>query len=539
MKATLLTILFFCLLFILCMLAYSLTRKDRLRSIYLTALCSAVGMYLFGYILELTSPTREAAIIALKVENVGIPLVAPFFLLFMLDICRYRVVRPWMAPAALLYGMSMTACIVLNEHHLLYYPAIERLPVWDMHYLLLGHGPLYYLQQGIALACALAAYGALAARMIRWSSRMRRQMLFITLGSLVSLTSHVLYFTRILSQQIDPTPISMSITLLFFLVGVIRYRLFNISGIAMETVIASMDDAVVVLDYYWCYQSANLSAEKLFPGLGELVSSAPISRLAGWPKELAVHSGAGQHNFDLPDWSGGRQYFRANVSPVDNGSKTIGWSVVIRDITEMTEMIDKMQELAITDPLTGIYNRRYFMENVQRQLNIARREKKISAIAIFDIDYFKRVNDTYGHQVGDIVLLMVAEAIKKELRSYDFFARYGGEEFALYAINIKGQDLVKFGWRLCRAIESMQIPHQGSTIQVTASFGLVEVPWDALLEDAIQAADAAMYRAKQNGRNRVEFGIMGESPVCCRFSRRAAPYPARAVGAEGAAAIGD
>lgn len=195
----------------------------------------------------------------------------------MLNICQYRGLKRWMVGTAFVYGLFMYTCTLFNKHHLLYYPTIQYVPTRDMHYLILGHGPLYYLQQAVSVACTLAAYIALFNRMRVWSPAMRRQMGFIAMGSLVALIPFLLYFTRTIAR-VDPTPISMTVTLLLFLMGILRYRIYDITGIATETAIESMDDAIVVLDSRWCLQYANASARALLPGLDKLMLSDTILR---------------------------------------------------------------------------------------------------------------------------------------------------------------------------------------------------------------------------------------------------------------------
>lgn len=506
MKMFLLGTLFACLIAILIIMAYTLTRKDRLRSLYLAVLCFAVGTYVLGYILEIVSPTVEAAEIANRLQNFGIPMIAPVYLLFILNTCQYRFAKYWMMLPTLFYSVTVFTVILFNNHHMLYYTSFERLPVWDFHYVLLGRGPLYYAHQALINVCGLFTYVALFHRMRTWDRRHRRQMSFIVAGSLVTFFSYVLYAFRIIPQQIDPAPIAMTFSLVCFAICVARYGLYDITGIAVESAIQSMDDAVVIVDSYWSFLTANASAIKLFPDIGGLPSGRPVQEAAGWPQELLEQTGQSRVNFELSLPDGKKQFFRAHISPVGGGSAPVGWSIVIRDITEMTELLEQMQVLAITDPLTGISNRRHFLDHAQRRLNMSQRELTVSSLIIFDIDHFKLVNDSYGHLVGDEVLKRITQTVSSELRDYDLFARYGGEEFVVLAYNISGYDALNFAQRLCDLIRETTVTCRDAEVQVTASFGLVEMDWDTELDEALREADAALYRAKQSGRDRVMAG---------------------------------
>lgn len=352
------------------------------------------------------------------------------------------------------------------------------------------------------MLCMLFAVAVLVRMLLRWPAYMRRQAVPLAAGTVLMLFCQIAMGLNIM-RQVKFTPFVMTVTLLCFAWYTARYRLYDLKSIALERAVDSMDDAIIVLDARWCYQYANPSAFSIFPQLRDLLFGESILLMRDLPRELENSSGVGRVSFEI-ETDTGKHSYRAHISKVMDRSTAIGWSIVVRDITEIAELLQKMHDLAVTDPLTGIFNRRYFLENVQREMNIARREKMVSCLLIFDIDHFKDINDFYGHTTGDKVLIGIADTVRGELRSYDIIARYGGEEFALFIHNIQGDSARSFAERLCRAVENMRIPNGNKDIHVTASFGLAEVPWDATLEWAIQAADDAMYRAKGNGRNRVE-----------------------------------
>ncbi|MBN2340955.1 MAG: GGDEF domain-containing protein [Deltaproteobacteria bacterium] len=166
----------------------------------------------------------------------------------------------------------------------------------------------------------------------------------------------------------------------------------------------------------------------------------------------------------------------------------------------------QMYESAVKDGLTGVYNRKHFNERIVSEMSFAIRHRTSLSLLIFDLDHFKRVNDTYGHQVGDQVLTDVAEKIQFTLREEDFFARYGGEEFAVLArdINITGADAL--GERIRQIVQDLRIVTPfGVRVPVTLSIGVATVCDGAKVshEALIKAADDNLYKAKESGRNRV------------------------------------
>lgn len=172
---------------------------------------------------------------------------------------------------------------------------------------------------------------------------------------------------------------------------------------------------------------------------------------------------------------------------------------------ENARLYSQVQQLAVTDSLVDLYNRRGLLEMGERELNRARRlERPLSAI-LFDIDHFKQVNDTYGHAVGDLILKAVAERCYQHIRLVDILARYGGEEFVVLLPDTDLAAARRIAERLREATEQMVTTVDGITITVTLSLGVAELTPDIIdLAALIERADQAQYRAKQAGRNRTE-----------------------------------
>jgi diguanylate cyclase (GGDEF)-like protein len=163
----------------------------------------------------------------------------------------------------------------------------------------------------------------------------------------------------------------------------------------------------------------------------------------------------------------------------------------------------RLYELAITDGLTGLFIHRYFQMRLESEIARANRGSEKLALIMFDIDHFKKFNDTYGHQVGDRVIRLVSERIKKNIREgIDIAARYGGEEFTVIMPETGIEGAMAFAERLRQAIEETTLEHEGQTLKVTISLGCAVFPEHAATrENLICNADSALYRSKENGRN--------------------------------------
>jgi len=169
----------------------------------------------------------------------------------------------------------------------------------------------------------------------------------------------------------------------------------------------------------------------------------------------------------------------------------------------MIDSHEELQKLASTDPMTGLYNRRAFHTLSDNALHLATRQKTPTTIAMCDLDFFKQVNDSYGHDVGDEVIIKFADILKSSVREIDIVARYGGEEFIILfpCTTIDGaRNVVE---RMRKHAEASAIQLDTKVLNFTASFGITEMSPGTEFSEAVKTVDQALYKAKEEGRNRV------------------------------------
>ena len=180
-------------------------------------------------------------------------------------------------------------------------------------------------------------------------------------------------------------------------------------------------------------------------------------------------------------------------------------SELVRANERLSALNKELEEISITDSLTQVFNRQYFMDRIKQEVKRAYRYGTHVSLLMFDIDHFKKVNDTYGHQAGDSVLAGVAGLIKDGLRDTDLFARYGGEEFCLLAMAMDQAGAELLAERLRKKVESAEFVPGGNSLKVTVSIGVSA--WTPEIkenfEELVRRADSALYSAKQQGRNRI------------------------------------
>jgi diguanylate cyclase (GGDEF)-like protein/PAS domain S-box-containing protein len=195
------------------------------------------------------------------------------------------------------------------------------------------------------------------------------------------------------------------------------------------------------------------------------------------------------------------------VTPMHENGQIIGVEAVFQDIAQRKEMEQELMRLATTDSLTGVANRRHFIERLEVELAHVIRFGKPAAFLMVDIDHFKKVNDTYGHATGDIVLKHFAELTKLRLRGIDLLGRLGGEEFGIMLPGTDSAGAVIFAERLRNYVADSPAQRSNGTIPISISIGISMFTANDTAPDSIMArADDALYRAKEGGRNRAEIG---------------------------------
>ena len=179
----------------------------------------------------------------------------------------------------------------------------------------------------------------------------------------------------------------------------------------------------------------------------------------------------------------------------------------VRTIGQLHQDLDREQTSSLRDALTGLYNRAYFAESLHQALEQLRRTGEPFAVCMIDLDDFKKVNDTHGHQAGDLVLQNTARTVMRTVRPYDMAARYGGEELVVILRNVSSEQALVIAERIRKAVAAQSIASGEARLSVTVSIGVVAVgPQCDKAEEIVRRADEALYRAKRGGKNQVVAG---------------------------------
>ncbi|GBU27371.1 hypothetical protein R84B8_00901 [Treponema sp. R8-4-B8] len=278
----------------------------------------------------------------------------------------------------------------------------------------------------------------------------------------------------------------------------------KIEVITMATVIAmeNIKEGFVLVDNKNNYLSSNPAARKMFPDILKLSRGSSVLSVTSWPDELKT-SEINSVEFSINGEK--TKYFKASISPVFLEDKTfIARIFLFMDITDNVNLMKELEQAAYIDSLTEIYNRRHFIELANMEITRAFRMEQKVYVAMLDIDLFKNVNDTFGHDAGDTVLKSIADTIRKTIRSYDLFGRFGGEEFIILLTVTDKTEAYNMAERIRKNIEQSVVNYEGNEIRLTISIGLGQLIKDHPLETAIKNSDIALYKAKNSGRNQVK-----------------------------------
>jgi diguanylate cyclase (GGDEF)-like protein len=177
---------------------------------------------------------------------------------------------------------------------------------------------------------------------------------------------------------------------------------------------------------------------------------------------------------------------------------------------QMRELNQALEQASLSDPLTGLPNRRSIMKRLKTEVSRVDRGGLPFALVMVDIDHFKSINDTYGHDVGDTAIVAVARTLRQITRDYDVCARWGGEEFLLFLPDSSPESAGATGEKLRRGVADVRIPHQNHQIGLTISLGIALHERHTSLDRCIQRADQSLYMAKRAGRNQCHMAAVAE-----------------------------
>ncbi|MGC5326150.1 histidine kinase N-terminal 7TM domain-containing diguanylate cyclase [Brevibacillus sp. SYSU BS000544] len=469
----------------------------------------ASGIYTIGYALELSSDTLQDILFWLKIEYIGIPAIPALCLFMSMDYVGMEGSKNkrWLAYA---FAVPLVTYVLYytNDYHHLFYQSVSLQPDTPFPIANIKKGFWYWVHISYSYLSVLGSVFLLMKNLYKTSLKYRMQILSMSFGLLVPLLGNQIYITGNSPWGIDLSPLMMCLAAPFHAWSLLSFRLFNLIPVAREKVFETMQDGVLVLDSADRLVDFNPAAAAIFPTLTSSAVGEAIQHLLAAHADVVHKLWMNNTGFDCLIRRGDqKEYYRMGVSAITNtAGQTIGRIIEISNITDSVVLHEHLHKLATIDGLTQVLNRTHFMEECESVIEKVKQCHAPISFIMLDIDYFKKINDSYGHLSGDAVIQKIASVCQENIGAPGIVGRYGGEEFMICLPYTPVSQCIELGERLRELIAQQSVPVIGGNIHVTASFGVsgrYHLSNDVNVDQLLKEADDALYLAKNQGRNRV------------------------------------
>ncbi|KHF39987.1 histidine kinase N-terminal 7TM domain-containing diguanylate cyclase [Halalkalibacter okhensis] len=467
------------------------------------------AIFTFAYALELTSTSIEEIKFWLRMEYIGLPFIPVFILFMCMEYVGFKQPR-WLPYVMYTIPIITITMHFTNEFHHLYYKSMMLRSDTPFPIILLEGGPFFYIHSIYLYICIILSILILLIQLRKLTLRFRLQILMMVAGLIIPIVGSVFYLTGLSPYGVDLGPVSMSISFLFHGAALISFQMFNVAPIARDKVFESLKEGVVVLNQSNIIVDYNQAILQVTPFLNAKAIGKSIIEVLHHDQKLKDLI-LSEEEVDFTSSKDDKvTYYHISFSPVlSKTNEQIGQIITFVDVTARVQMQEQLQKLASIDGLTQVYNRTFFVKEVEQTVADYQKVGGNVSFIMFDIDHFKSINDTYGHEAGDIVITYVAQIAKECLRETDIIGRYGGEEFIICLPNTHLPHSNQIAEAIRMKIENSYIVINKKEIHVTSSFGVTSkiVEWNGdvhLISELMRQADEALYEAKKNGRNCVE-----------------------------------
>jgi diguanylate cyclase (GGDEF)-like protein/PAS domain S-box-containing protein len=486
---------------------------------------TAITIWAFTLAMEAGTIPQATKILWSQIEYFGYPYAAPFMFLFILEYTGHK--RPGPRLMALVWVIPVITTLLAwtnSLHHLVWTEFRPGDPALNI--LIYDHGVWWWVAVAYYYVLFAAIIWMLVQNYLHTVKPYRQQAGAMAVACIFPAITGILY-----SFNLNPWPgLDLSVagcvfTALIFAWNIYRFGLLNLIPVAREALIEQLADGVIVLDNQNRILDINPAARKIAAVKSEAWIGAPAETLLvrqyGMPlAALQLHESL----FEFQPTGDLNTYLELHVSFLrDHRGQVSGRLILLRDITarkqvqdelqvaykqlqsqlvEIRDLQERLQEQAVRDSLTGLFNRRYLVDMLERELARAARETNPVSLVMIDIDHFKQVNDRFGHKAGDLVLQALSVLFTRFTRRSDIACRFGGEEFMLVLPCSTQENACKRAEELRAEFEKLSVHRDGHIIKATFSAGVAEFPRDGSTEEEIlSAVDKALYCAKAAGRN--------------------------------------
>jgi diguanylate cyclase (GGDEF)-like protein/PAS domain S-box-containing protein len=476
----------------------------------LVALCACIALWAFGQFVGSLTTSLSLKLLAARLETPGMAFAPAAWFVFAVTYARrrYMVHRVTLAVIGIV-PLATTALAWTSGFHALLWSGIRLAPGDGFVGMEIEHGLWFQVQLAYAIAMLTAGTVILAFE-LSGAARNRRVFGAVVLTPAIVAALQVLHLSPWNPMPpVDATPLGFALGALLVAYGVLTRGAMDISPLLRREVVEKLTDGVVVVDRAGRVVDFNAAAQSaLLPHHAEIIGRR-INEL--FPHYIIADLSAGRS--ESAEVSLETRTYHVRATRLDALVKASPRTVLVfRDITErlaaeneLRRVKHDLERLAHTDSLTGLHNRRFFMQRLAEETARVKRHGGELSVVLFDLDLFKRVNDTHGHDMGDRVLMAVADVAREIVRTSDVAGRLGGEEFGLLLPETDGHGALRLAERLRGAVEALRIGGNGEpSVTITTSVGVATIRESAHEPgQVLSRADQALYAAKRAGRNTV------------------------------------
>jgi len=537
----------FVILFILFISVIAFNRITQTHKVYL-AFHFIMMLWPLGQFTVKLTDISQYQLLLINMSFISMGLLGPGWLIFVFFLTgRAEQLK---AGRVLIYVLPAVLCVIgalWNPQHLFMSPVAGN-------YLDRVYGPLFWLLVLIQFAYFFTALMNMFHALKTVGAVNQRKQLATALIGMFVLTGFGLLdvlLNVLLAPWLPTVPGLLALGILLsdvcFVIAIYRFGMFDILSMAQRDIFEHMTTGIIVVDENSKILEVNRGASPFFQStkgeafemeklLGPLHAQGEVYeflyRYHNHPQEKL------QMEFSLQENSG--RHVSIQISPVlDDRKNLIGRIITFHDVTELRKLVvemnrknealhernlelitiqeelfrvnQKLEQMAVTDGLTGCYNRRYLQQQLEHEVLLNMRYRIPFAIFLFDIDHFKQINDKYGHLVGDEVIRSTADIVRTKLRRTDILARYGGEEFTIYLPHTNREQAELLAEKIMLSVGENRVDAGSEKVRVTISMGVLSESSEELsfddpkeyLREVFSSADSALYKAKNEGRNRV------------------------------------
>jgi diguanylate cyclase (GGDEF)-like protein/PAS domain S-box-containing protein len=475
----------------------------------LAVLMVAGAVWAVAYAMSLGAAEPSMRIFWGEIKYLGIVVVPLAWMIFALQYTGREewVTRRTLALLAIEPAVSLTL-IFTKEAHGLFWSSREPSTTGPFTIVESVYGPWFWVHLSYSYLLLLVGTVFLTQALVSSAHLYREQKIALVVGTSMPWVINAVYISGLVSVgSPDPMPLAFAVAGVVFAWPLFRYGPLDLVSVARDVVVEGMGDGVIVLDSQDRVVDLNPAAQRILGCSFPEAVGHPVARIM--PGQVALlerHQGSEEAHGEAALGNGAApRYYDIVISSLQSQEVArAGRLISLRDITERKGLEQRLIQQALHDPLTGLPNRTLFMNRLEHALAPGRRRESRVAVLFMDLDNFKFVNDSLGHEAGDLLLGAVSKRVQTCLRSEDTIARLGGDEFAILIEDVKYTSEPAYVAE--RIVEELHAPFtlDGQLVVITPSIGIaISVPTNQdPPEHLLREADLAMYRAKEDGKAR-------------------------------------